>query len=190
MISLTRPSDEHIARFRERMLDAQPSYAEVGASRGDELPPGYRHDRHELVVGRGERDLEAATEALFAWRHYDAPSAKIRALEPRPVVEQGAVVILLARHVGVYTLSACRVVYSFREPTRRGFGYGTLEHAVRGEERFEVALRDDGAVVLRLAAFSVPAHWLIRLGQPVARHYQAVAAEDYARGLKAAVSTI
>ncbi len=188
MIALTRPSDDAIARFGERMASARFSYPEVGASRGDSLPSGYHHDRHELPIGRGPEALDAATDALFAWRHCDAPGGRVRALEPRPAMAEGATVILHGHHLGIHTLSACRVVYVFREPRRRGFGYGTLEHAVRGEERFEVALRDDGEVVLRLAAFSVPDHWLVRLGTPVARHFQAVAARDYARGLRAALA--
>lgn len=188
MISIRRPSDDVIARFRERMQTADFSYPEVGASADDTLPAGYHHDRHVLPIGQGERDFEAASAALFAWKHYDAPGAHIRALEPRPVLETGAVVLLLARHLGLYTLSACRIAYVFDEPTRRGFGYGTLEHAVRGEERFEVAIDDDGRVTLRLAAFSTPAHWLVRLGAPVARHYQAVGGKDYSRGLKLALS--
>ena len=42
----------------------------------------------------------------------------------------------LARHLGLWTLSACRIVYVLDEPRRFGFAYGTLEHVVRGEQDF------------------------------------------------------
>lgn len=188
VISLLRPSDEAIDAFRARMKDAALGYPEVGATRDDAMPPGYHVDRSEEVVGEGEADFAALSKALAGFCYYDAPGGRVRIVEPRPPLEVGEVVCLLGRHVGVWTLSACRIVYTFDEPRAFGFGYGTLEHAVRGEERFELALRDDGAVVFRLLAFSVPDRWLIRLGAPVARAFQKRAGRDYADGLRGALT--
>jgi len=188
MISLRRPSDDAIEAFRARMRQAELGYPEVGATRDDQMPAGYHVDRSEEVVGHGDDDFAALSEALARFRYYDAPRGRIRIVEPRPPLEEGEEVVLLGRHVGIWTLSACRIVYTFDEPRAFGFGYGTLEHAVRGEERFELALREDGAVVFRLLAFSVPDSALVRLGAPVARAFQKRAGRDYAEGLRAALA--
>lgn len=59
------------------------------------------------------------------------------------------------------------------EPGRVGFAYGTLTgHPERGEERFEVALLEDGAVEARIRAFSRPGRWFTRLGGPAGRAAQ------------------
>jgi uncharacterized protein (UPF0548 family) len=94
---------------------------------------------------------------------------------------------MLAHHLGLWTLSACRVVYVIDEPRRFGFAYGTLEHVVRGEERFELRLHDDERVTFHLTAFSTPAIWLARLATPVTRYYQREGGRSYARALAGAL---
>jgi len=187
VISWRRPSEPTIEAFRERQREAAFGYPEVGATDG-ELPSGYHIDRSESVIGRGRDDFAAASRALSGYRHYDAANGRIRIVEPRPPMEVGEVVTLLGCHVGIWTLSACRIVYTFDEPSAFGFGYGTLEHAVRGEERFEVGLLEDETVVFRLLAFSLPSSWLIRLGAPVARTFQKRAGRDYAQAIREAIS--
>jgi uncharacterized protein (UPF0548 family) len=187
MPSLRRPTDEEIAAFASRQATAPYSYPEVGATRGAP-PPGYAIDRASFEVGRGAADLAAATAALRGWRHADDPGGKIRVCAPRPPVVPGATVVMLAHHLGVWTLSACRVVYVVDEPRRFAFAYGTLEHVVRGEERFEVELDGDDRVRFHLTAFSVPAILLARLAAPLARRFQREGGRSYARGLRDAIA--
>lgn len=121
--------------------------------------------------------LAAASAALFRWEMFDVGWVRLISPDVRPV--PGAVIGVLARCLGIWWLNAARVVYTIDEPRRRGFAYGTLPgHAERGEERFLVEMLDDGSVWYDLFAFSQPAHWLARLGHPVARHYQKRFATD------------
>jgi uncharacterized protein (UPF0548 family) len=182
MATLRRPSDSEIAAFAAAQANTAYSYAEVGATRA-ELPGGYRIDRAVYALGQGARAFERAAAAMRSWRQYDDDAGRIRICEARPQLIPGTTVILLARHLGLWTLSACRVVYVFDEPRRFGFAYGTLSHVVRGEERFEIRHADDDAVTLHLTAFSVPAMLLARLARPLARYYQKQAGQSYARGL-------
>ena len=116
VISLLRPSDAAIDAFRARMRDTELGYPEVGATRDDEMPAGYHVDRSEELVGEGEADFAALSKALARFRYYDAPRGRIRIVEPRPPLAEGEIVVLLGRHLGIWTLSACRIVYTFDEP--------------------------------------------------------------------------
>jgi uncharacterized protein (UPF0548 family) len=187
MPSLRRPSQDAIAAFASQQASAPFSYAEVGATQ-TAMPAGYRIDRAEFEIGRGADDFRRATAALRGWRHTDDPAGRIRACEPRPAVVPGATVILLGHHLGVWTLSACRVVYVVDEPRRFAFAYGTLEHVVRGEERFELRHGADDRVRFHLTAFSVPAMFLARLAAPLAGHFQREGGRSYARGLQLALT--
>jgi uncharacterized protein (UPF0548 family) len=86
-------------------------------------------------------------------------------------------VAIVARRVGVWWLSACRVVYVVDEPgsiSRYGFAYGTLpDHAGSGEERFLVEWdRGSGEVWYDILAFSRPQWLLTRLGYRYMRRLQ------------------
>jgi uncharacterized protein (UPF0548 family) len=103
------------------------------------------------------------------------PLTRVFAGGDEPV--QGTVAAVLASHFGFYSLNFCRVVYLLDDdgPVRRtGFAYGTLiEHAERGEELFSVEWhRPDDSVHYEVLAYSQPAHWLARLGYPLARNLQ------------------
>lgn len=86
---------------------------------------------------------------------------------------------------GPITVSApVRVVYVLDDPTRIGFGYGSLHgHPVSGEESFVVELREDNSVWLTIRAFSRPANGFYRLIAPVLRQQQARFMKRYLRAL-------
>lgn len=182
MISILRPSDQEIAAFRDRQLRATFSYAEIGATNG-EIPSGYHVDRSETEVGRGSAGFTRARDALRAWKQFAGSHGRIRVVPPAPPLEVGSTVVLLGRHIGLWTLSACRVVFVRDECRRFGFAYGTLEHAVRGEELFELEHSDDDSIRFRLLAFSVPSAFIVRLGTPVARRFQKAAGRAYGLAL-------
>jgi uncharacterized protein (UPF0548 family) len=184
VISLVRPSAADLEAFVARQQNASFSYPEVGATRGAP-PPGYHVDESDVVIGRGARDFERAREGLRTFEHF---TRRVRIVPPIPALEVGAIVVLLTHHLGLWTLSACRVVYLIDEPHRFVYGYGTLEHAVRGEELFEIRRDADDSVHFRLCAFSVPAHPLVRLGAPLARRFQKLAGAGYGDALRAFIA--
>jgi uncharacterized protein (UPF0548 family) len=99
---------------------------------------------------------------------------------PRGVaVDVGATVAIKAQTLGIWSLSASRVVYLIEESRRFGFAYGTLpDHVERGEERFLIEWNEDDSVWYDILAFSRPRHPLVKLGSPYARTLQKQFARD------------
>lgn len=180
MFLITKPSAEVIARFiaAERQLPF--SYTEVGATRG-ELPSGYTIDHNRVQLGEGEEVFARAVAALEDWKQFDLGWIKI--VPSGTPLEVGAVVAILTRHFGFWSLNACRVVYLIDEsgPVRKfGFAYGTLSnHVEQGEERFTIEWhRQDDSVWYDILAFSQPNHPLVKLSLPLARMLQKRFARD------------
>jgi uncharacterized protein (UPF0548 family) len=80
---------------------------------------------------------------------------------PAAAVREGSTVLVVARHLGFWSMNPCRVVHVFEaqgRTSRFGFSYGTLEgHAECGEERFVVEMesrfrRESGLAVKALVA--------------------------------------
>ena len=81
------------------------------------------------------------------------------------------------RLLGIWSTSACRIVYVVDEPApaaRYGFAYGTLrDHVAIGEERFLIEWNPtDDQVWFDILVFSRPRHWLARLGYPALLYVQ------------------
>ncbi len=169
MLSIYRPSEEAIHQFLDGQRDQPWSYAEVGATAGDQ-PAGYVFDQTREFLGHGESVFHAARRALVGWRQF-----RLGWLEAAPAetpIEPDQLVAVVARAAGLWWLNACRIVYVVDEPGRRfGFAYGTLAaHAGRGEERFLVEWNPaTDEVWYEVRAFSRPAHLLARLGYPWVR---------------------
>jgi uncharacterized protein (UPF0548 family) len=171
-VGLFRAADLHA------LASAPFTYAEVGATRSDALPPGYDHAEHEAVVGSGPAAFERAVAAVFGWRAQQATGLRVRATGPAS--EPGTVVVLTAGLPRFGFDIPCRVVWAQTSGTERGFGYGTLPgHPERGEEAFLVEQRDDGTVAFRTRVFSRLASPVARLGGPVSHLVQQVALRRY-----------
>ncbi len=101
----------------------------------------------------------------------------MEAWPPEAQIQTGEVVAVVARRIGPWWLSACRVVYVVDEPgsvSRYGFAYGTLpDHAEAGEERFLIEW-DQASREVRydVLAFSRPQWLLTRLGHRSMRRLQ------------------
>jgi uncharacterized protein (UPF0548 family) len=112
---------------------------------------------------------------------------------PAKWLAEGTVVSILGRHLGVWSLNACRIAYTIEEETpslrRYGFAFGTLPgHVERGEERFTVERQgDEDTVWHEVFAFARPAHPLARVGRPFVRLVQRRFATDSFRVMAAAV---
>lgn len=184
-----QPSPEAIRRFISSQRELPFSYPEVGATAG-ELPPGYIVDRNRIKLGTGKEAYERAIAALRNWKQFDL--GWVRMVPPETPIEVGAVVAILTRHFGFWSLNACRVVYLIDEdgPVKKfGFAYGTLSsHVERGEERFTIEWHaTDDTVWYDILAFSRPNQLLVRLGFPLARRLQKRFARDSLNAMAEAV---
>jgi uncharacterized protein (UPF0548 family) len=186
VIGLRRPSDADVAAFVRAQSELALSYAEVGATRDGSLPAGYRIDRRRDVIGTGDGVFSRAKAALDGWQMHSGAGVHVVPVE-RP--REGLTVGLVVKAAGLWTASACRVIYTIDEPDRYGFAYGSLaDHAVAGEERFLVERDAGGEVTFELVAFSRPGSWLWKLAGPVARRKQLALGAAYVRALTTCAS--
>lgn len=189
MILLREPSEAKIRRFLEGQRFLPFSYPEVGASR-EGAPPGYQVNQHRGRLGAGTETFERAVEAMRRWKMYE--TGWTRLLWPDAPISEGTVVGVLGRHLGLWSLNACRIAYVLEDDgpslKRRGFAIGTLPgHVERGEERFTVEWRAaDDSVSYELFAFARPAHPLARAAPLLARLIQRRFAVDSLRSMAAA----
>jgi uncharacterized protein (UPF0548 family) len=76
------------------------------------------------------------------------------------------------------------VVYTYQEPNRAGFGYGTLPgHQESGEEAFVVERDTRDRVWFTVVAFSRPARWQAIVAGPIAVLAQRAFARQLGRTL-------
>src|SRR5690242_15165480 len=112
-------------------------YAEIGATEFDELPPGYRHVRRRIRVGRGADVAQALGNAVLAFELQRRVGLRPVATAPR-----AAVGVEFVGRLGVGPLSLrlpCRVVWTTERERLTGMGFGTLPgHPELGEEAFLV----------------------------------------------------
>ena len=174
MKSLRRPTAATVREFLAAQAKLGFTYTAVGATAS--LPPtGYVVDHTRIKLGEGEEVFTRAKAALGRWEQFRL--GWVEAWPPETPIQTGEVVAVVARRVGLWWLSACRVVYVVDEPgsvSRYGFAYGTLpDHAGAGEERFLVEWdRASGEVWYDILAFSRPQWLLTRLGYRYMRRLQ------------------
>lgn len=167
------------------------TYSQVGATRPDAGPvsvPGYRTMRRRESVGHGGPTFARAAAALRSWQMYRTAGLAVRAATP--AVEPGATI---ATGIGVGPVrlwAPCRVVWVVDEPTRFGYGYGTLPgHPERGEESFVLTLEANGTVWFEVTAFSCPARWYTRAAGPLGRLVQDLVTDRYLAAMRTLART-
>jgi len=144
MLRLRRPTRDALGKILAAAEREDVTYPEVGATRGEELPSGYRHDRYEIKLDPVSGGFERANAALLAWRAQIDAGVEVHPAGAR--VEEGATVVLLLR-AGLWPPAPCRVVYVVEAPNEVGFAYGTLPgHPECGEAAFAVSRGDGGNV--------------------------------------------
>ena len=189
MFLLQQPTAQQVKQFLASQQAAPFTYSSVGAT-NVEPPSGFVIDHNRVSLGAGREVYERAVAALRNWEQFDLGWVKI---VPDDIsITAGAVVAIRARTFGIWTLSACRIVYLINEdgPVKKfGFAYGTLtDHVECGEERFTVEWHsNDDTVWYDILAFSRPQHFLVKLGRPVARLLQKQFASDSKQRMLAAV---
>lgn len=188
MFLTRRPSSEEIDRFLDAAKHLSLSYQPIGLAQSN--PRDFKSDAVTAVIGHGESLFELARAALKNWRHFELGWVQ---LFPRhALTEPETNVAVLARHLGLWSLNACRVVYLLGDETGDSFGFahGTLtEHAERGEELFEVAFdRGSEQVTYRIRAVSKPRAVLAQIGYPFTRLFQDRFRRDSIAAMKRAVA--
>lgn len=180
MWHLTQISHARQTQMAELLHDAPLSYQPAGETRHwavqqAQQVEGYDADQNVCVLGEGEACFHTAVTGLRQWRMFPA-WARVAGTQGQ---QQGSIIQLSFKLLGLHWHSFGRVVYAFEEENaagarrRVGFAYGTLpQHVEAGEERFSVAWLQDGRVVYELQAFSRPRYWMARLAKPLARHWQ------------------
>jgi uncharacterized protein (UPF0548 family) len=189
MLSFRKPSAESIRCFLAAQAKLPFSYSAVGATAATP-PADFVVDHTRIGLGEGEAVFHSAIAALQRWEHF-----RLGWVEASPVdtpIQTGAVVAVLGRALGLWSLNCCRIVYVVDESgpiSRFGFAYGTLPgHVESGEERFLVEWqRNDSSVWYDILAFSRPNHLLTRLGYPLVRRTQKRFARDSAASMLRAV---
>jgi uncharacterized protein (UPF0548 family) len=163
---------------------AELTYPDVGATRDGPLPAGYRHIQKRICVGTGESIFTAGKVGLR-----DFAMQRGAGLRVRPPGVRADLGVEMASGLGfgpVRLWAPCRVVWVVDEPTRYGYGYGTLDgHPESGEEAFELALDAERRVWFAVRAFSRPGHPLVRLGWPVAALLADLTTRRYLRAMRA-----
>lgn len=174
MKSIRRPSVATVREFLSSQSKLDFTYTAVGAT-ATTLPSGYVVDHTRIKLGEGEEVFTRAKAALGRWEQFRL--GWVEAWPPETPIKTGEVVAIVARRVGLWWLSACRIIYVVDEPGsvfRYGFAYGTLpDHAGAGEERFLVEWnRASGEVWYDILAFSRPQWLMTRLGYRYMRRLQ------------------
>jgi uncharacterized protein (UPF0548 family) len=108
MILFTRPSDSLVREFIARQKTAKFSYREIGASKRG-APAGYNVDHNRIRLGEGADTFARAVQAIQRWEMFNLGWVQLF-FNDTPI-EVGATVAVQARHLGFYSLSACRIVY-------------------------------------------------------------------------------
>jgi uncharacterized protein (UPF0548 family) len=184
-LRLRRPSSVEIERVLAETRSAEPTYAEVGATKGERFPSGYRHDRYERQLGRGPEAFERGSAAVRAWQAQIGAGVEVFPEGAR--VGADDTVVLLLHVLGLWAAAPCRVLYIEEDPERFAFAYGTLRgHPEQGEVRFAVERDTAGDVAFRIVSFSRTVDPLARLGSPVTRRIQQHVTERYLDAIAAA----
>ncbi|WP_299538649.1 DUF1990 family protein [uncultured Streptomyces sp.] len=150
---------------------------------------GHRRHEETVLIGHGEDDWRAASEAVLRWG--------VKTRSGFRVAPRGAAGERVTEDA-VYRITAGRGPLSVHEPVRvvavvdtadaRGFAYGTLPgHPVCGEEAFVVRRTPDGRVTLTLRSLTAPAAgWPWRPLFPVLLLAQRLFRRRYRRALRRA----
>ena len=190
MFLLRRPSADLVQQFIASQSLLPFSYEDVGAT-AVLAPAGYRIDHNRTKLGAGGETYDRAVSALKHWQQFNI--GWVRVVPPETVLELRAVVAVEARVLGLWSLNAARVIYTFdddpRDATAKfGFAYGTLpDHVEEGEERFTVEWLEDDSVWYDIYAFSRPQHRLAKVGFPLCRMLQKRFARDSMAAMRNAV---
>ena len=168
---LSKPNAATVNAFLEAEQGKTFTYPTVGATKNGEPPKDYDLDDNKVYLGHGQKVFTSAVNALNQWQHFPPSWTEVQAPEHPPFEAQ--TVAVLFKVLGLWWLNSARIVYVLHETNKYGFAYGTLPgHIECGEEVFYVEMHPDESVYYHIKAFSKPNRWFVKLGYPLARHWQ------------------
>jgi len=183
--------EQHDKNFTYRDVKGTLEYNSIDAYKQDEkYYKNYCIDHFRQKIGEGEDVFRKAIQGFRSWRQFNMDWVQL--YYPDTPLEAGRDVVVVARSFGVWTGSACRIVYVLHEgamdahPWKRfGFAYGTLEqHVESGEERFLLEWNTETKEVFySIFSFSAQNLWFTKLGYPVARYFQKTFHRDSLKAL-------
>jgi uncharacterized protein (UPF0548 family) len=187
MLLLQKPSDLQIRAFVVAQQQSSFAYSPLEITRDSAASSDYTVDHNRVQLGSGSQCFDAAVRAIQQWKMFDL--GWVQLFFDNTPIERGSTVAVVVKHLGFWSMNACRIVYVVEEQLRYGFAYGTLaEHAERGEERFLVEWDHlDDSVWYDILAFSKPGP-MARLGYPYTRRLQKRFAQDSKKTMQRAVS--
>jgi len=185
MLCTTKPTADQVSDFLEEQKDSKLTYSLIKGTLEhntkeeflkDERFKEFDLDHHRLKLGQGESIYNKAVEGLKAWKQFNQEWVELHF--PGTPIVVGSDIAICARSMALWTMSACRIVYTLEEANdsikRFGFAYGTLEtHVESGEERFLIEWNiSTNDVFFDILAFSQPQSWFTKVAYPVARYFQ------------------
>ncbi|MFF1254075.1 DUF1990 family protein [Pseudarthrobacter sp. NPDC058329] len=164
------------------------NYPCIGGTEHGAAPEGYATVLEEVHLGTGMDVYRRVAAGILSWELQRRAGLRVRTESPRAV--PGARVVS-GFGVGPFRLDApCEVVWVHEPipagmPQAAGFGYGALPgHPARGEESFEVLIKDNAGVFLRIRAFSKPGSWFYAAGGLLTRAAQRHVTSRYIEGAR------
>jgi uncharacterized protein (UPF0548 family) len=189
LLRLSRPSSVVLEKLVERARRTDLTYSEVGATAGESLPAGYRHDLYEKSLGNSPGAFERGVSALRRWQAHIGAGLEI--VPPGAPVAENESVLLMLKVGGLWTAAPCRIVYVVDDQQQFGFAYGTLPgHPEIGEAAFSIRRGEAGDAVFRIRSFSRPADPLARIAAPISRRIQTAVTRRYLDALARAALNI
>lgn len=164
------PEDHQLDHFLDSKQNMDYNYAEIKGTIQTEVK-GYNNDLNSVLLGQSEMIWQKAKRAIEAWKQF--PSGWTSIYKQNTPIQKGKTVAVLFRLFGIWWINPAKIVYTFDEPNRFGFAYGTLKgHVEKGEECFWIERDAKGDIYYRIKAFSKPSFWGAKLAYPIARMYQ------------------
>jgi uncharacterized protein (UPF0548 family) len=186
MLLLQKPSDLQIRAFLTAQQQSTFAYSPLEITRDSAASSDYTVDHNRVQLGSGALCFDAAVRAIQQWKMFDL--GWVQLFFDNTPIERGSTVAVVVKHLGFWSMNACRIVYVVEDQQRYGFAYGTLaEHAERGEERFLVEWDHlDDSVWYDILALSKPGG-MAKLGYPYTRRLQKKFAHDSKVAMQRAV---
>lgn len=184
VLRLVEPSGTDLDRILAGACREEVTYPEIGATRGGELPVGYRADRYERRLGVGKGSFEKAVAAMLQWETHTGAGVRVHPKDAR--IAEGETVLFVFDVLGVSVIAPCRVVYVDETVDSFTAAYGSLPgHPERGEVAMTARRDADGVVTGRIVSFSRTIDPLARAALPVTRLVQKRVTARYLEALAA-----
>lgn len=180
------PVDRALRRELEHAGGRDFNYPQVGASHDETVPPGFDRVAESAVVGVGVAQFSLLAKGILGWELHRRSGLHVLADGPT----RDGVNVAIARRFGpAAVVLSCRVVWTVDEPSRNGFGYGSLTgHPEAGEEAFLAELDPDGAVRVHVYGFTSAATVASAAARPLTRALTRRALLGYLRAAREVVA--